>query len=159
MLAGRNVPANVLTKKIRSTEVSGGRELASIGQSSTIQRYAISIRSSTTSAMATPIHARSAWAPARSTADGLARQRTYAVSRSATRGRRIRPMGREDTGFLHEKSAGPARLPIRRWKLVDYGVSPGRFGRGADDTQRFRMIAPGRVSLPARPPTEPSRIT
>ena len=46
MLAGRNVPANVLTKKIRSTEVSGGRELASIGQSSTIQRYAISIRSS-----------------------------------------------------------------------------------------------------------------
>ena len=45
MLAGRNVPAKELTKKIRMTSASGGRSARSIGQSSTIHRYAISVRS------------------------------------------------------------------------------------------------------------------
>ena len=60
MLVGKNVPANVLRKKILITAASGGRDAGSMGQSSTIQRYAIKARSKTTSATAKAIHLRSA---------------------------------------------------------------------------------------------------
>jgi hypothetical protein len=67
MLAGRNVPTKVLTKKMRMSGHSGGR---SIVQSRTIHRYAMSDRSTSTSTIAQTIGRQSAPAAAASTSRG-----------------------------------------------------------------------------------------
>ena len=88
---GRKVPTNELTKKILSTTPSGGRWCVSTAHNRIHQRYAISTRSTITSAHATPSHDRSAPAAARSTPEGPDFQSTNDVSPSATamRSRRV----------------------------------------------------------------------
>jgi hypothetical protein len=59
---GRKVPANVLTKKMRTSSVIGGR--AGTARKSTIDRYALSARSRTTVEHAAAIHGHAAPASA-----------------------------------------------------------------------------------------------
>ncbi len=73
------------------------------------------------------------------------------------RQRRVRhPRGGCDAhGGMGRAAAAP---PPRATGGASYGLSFGNAGRGLADTHTFLITAPGRVSDPARPPTEPSRM-
>src|SRR5688572_5494113 len=93
MLAGRNVPTKVLTKKIRMTVATGGRRpVRSSGASRVHHRYAINTRSITTRPHASAMNRQSAPRAACHTARGSLCHKSTAVSPTATMTRAVRPM-------------------------------------------------------------------